>query len=285
MSTSPLRYFVKLRERLVARGDEADLAWVLCHLAVAAWLAGNLAVAEREADEAERVAALNGVEIFRAFALMLRTMIRALRGNTDGARADGAEGIALSDRIGWPVGSSQTRWGLGFLALSEGDPAAAVAILDPVIAQVEALAVYEWPIAMALPDAIEALVATGEIERATRLTGALANCGRTFDRPWALATSGRCRALLLAAAGDLDGAVAAAEQALVEHERLPMPFELGADVARARSAVAPPRRTPRRARGAAARARRSSKKSAPRSGPKRRAPRSPGSACAARLRS
>lgn len=218
---------VKLREHLAARGDEADLAWVLCHLAATAWLAGNLTVAEREADEAERVAELNGVEIFRAFALMLRTMIRALRGNADGARADGAEGVALSDRIEWPVGSSQSRWGLGFLALSEGDPAAAVAILDPVIAQVEALAVYEWPIAMPLPDTIEALVATGEIERATRLTGALANCGRTFDRPWALATSGRCRALLLAAAGDIDAAVAATAQALIEHERLPMPFEFG----------------------------------------------------------
>src|SRR5262249_25652603 len=87
--------------------------------------------------------------------------------------------------------------------------------------------VYEWPVAMALPDAIEALVATGELERATRLTDGLAACGRKFDRPWALATSGRCRALLAAAAGDLDSAAAAAEQALAEHERLPMPFERG----------------------------------------------------------
>jgi DNA-binding CsgD family transcriptional regulator len=33
--------------------------------------------------------------------------------------------------------------------------------------------------------------------------------------------------LLLAARGNLDGALAAAEEALARHERLPMPFELG----------------------------------------------------------
>ena len=44
---------------------------------------------------------------------------------------------------------------------------------------------------MSLPDAIEALIATGERERASRLTDGLASWGRKFDRPWALATAGR----------------------------------------------------------------------------------------------
>ena len=143
-----------------------------------------------------------------------------------GARADGAEAIALSERIGWRVGIEQTRWGLGLLALSEAEPASALDIFGPIVTTVETRAVYEWPVAMALPDAIEAMVATGDIARATRHTDALAHCGRTFSRPWALATSGRCRAMLHAAAGDLDSAAAAAEQALIDHTRLPMPFEL-----------------------------------------------------------
>ena len=42
----------KLRERLVARGEEADLAWVLGQLAATAWLRGDLEVAEREASDA-----------------------------------------------------------------------------------------------------------------------------------------------------------------------------------------------------------------------------------------
>jgi DNA-binding CsgD family transcriptional regulator len=131
----------------------------------------------------------------------------------------------LSERIGWPVGVEQARWGLGLLALSEGDPRAAAAIFDSMIVAIERRGVYEWPSAMALPDAIEALTAIDAIEPATRLTSALADFGRKVDRPWSLATAGRCRAMLLAAAGDLEGAATAAEQALAEHARLPMPFE------------------------------------------------------------
>jgi hypothetical protein len=65
-----------------------------------------------------------------------------------------------------------------------------------VVATVEAVGVYEWPIAMSIPDSIEALVATGELEQAGRLTDALAAWGRRLDRPWAMATAGRSRALL-----------------------------------------------------------------------------------------
>ena len=44
-------------------------------------------------------------------------------------------------------------------------------------------------------------------------------------REWALATAGRCRGLLLAARGDLAGALDALQGALVEHDRIDMPFE------------------------------------------------------------
>jgi DNA-binding CsgD family transcriptional regulator len=154
-------------------------------------------------------------------------MVRAIRGDSDRARADGIEALALSERISWAVGVSQSRYGLGYLALSEGDSQAAVTILEPVVASIEALGLYEWPTAMALPDAIEAFVATRELDRAQRLTDALAASGRKFDRPWALATSGRCRALVEAAAGHAEKACVAAEQAIVDHQRLSMPLELG----------------------------------------------------------
>jgi DNA-binding CsgD family transcriptional regulator len=42
-----------------------------------------------------------------------------------------------------------------------------------------------------------------------------------------MATGARCRALVLAARGDLDGASAAADEAVRQHDRLPLPFELG----------------------------------------------------------
>jgi DNA-binding CsgD family transcriptional regulator len=163
----------------------------------------------------------------RAFALMLRAMVRTTRGDDTGGHADAAQALSISERIGWAVGVGQSLWGLGLVALSRGDPQTAAGVLAPVVATVEAVGVYEWPIAMSIPDAIEALVATGELEQAGRLTDALAGWGRRLDRPWALATAGRSRALLEAAAGNLASAQGAAEQALVAHERLPFPFELG----------------------------------------------------------
>jgi ATP/maltotriose-dependent transcriptional regulator MalT len=221
------RLLADLRGRLVARGEEADLPWVLAHLGGVSWLAGDLRVAEEHLDDALHAAELTGQELFRAFALMLRGMVKVQRGDESGGHADATESLQISERIGWPIGIGQSLWTLGFLALSQGDPQAAVARLEPVADTVEANGVYEWPVAMSVPDAIEAGVATGDLERATRLTDALAATGRTFDRPWALATSGRSRALLEAAHGDLERAHAAAEQALAEHERLPFPFELG----------------------------------------------------------
>ncbi len=183
-------------------------------------------MAERELDDALRVATLSEQELFCAYALALRAMVRAIRGDRDGSRTDAAQGLALFEQVGSPHGISQARWAQAVLALSEDDAPAAANALLPVADLIEQLGVYEWPIAMSLPDAIEALVATGDLERAGRLTAALADWGQTFDRPWALALSGRCQALVAAAAGDLAKAESAAQRALAAHERLPMPFEL-----------------------------------------------------------
>src|SRR5262245_63072133 len=75
------------------------------------------------------------------------------------------------------------------------------------------------------PDAVEALIGVGRLAEAAALTDQLERNGRRLDRARALALGARCRSLLLAAAGDLDRAAEAAERALVEHRRLPMPFE------------------------------------------------------------
>jgi len=216
-----------LREQLLARGDEGDLAHVLVHQGVTSLLAGDLEGAEDHVGDALRVATLTGQELLRAFALALRAVLRVMRGDPAGARADATEALERSERLGWQHGVNQSRYALAMIALAEENPSAAVTWLDPVIAQVEALGVYEWVIAMSIPDAIEALIATGDMTRAAHLIEGLEALGRKHDRPWALALSGRSRALLSAASGDLDQAQAAAEGAVIEHERLPMPLELG----------------------------------------------------------
>jgi DNA-binding CsgD family transcriptional regulator len=216
---------VRVRDRMLARGEEADLMMARTQLIATSWLAGDLGAAESEADELLRLATLTGRDMFRAYALMQRATVRAIRGRSAEARSDVSEALAIAERMGWPHGINQSRYARALIELSEGDAVAAAATLEPVVAFVEQVGVYEWPIAMAVPDAVEAFVATGGRDRAARLTESLGELGRRYDRPWALALSGRCRALVEADARHLDSAVTAAERALVEHERLPMPFE------------------------------------------------------------
>ncbi|MDT5009084.1 MAG: hypothetical protein QOH57_701, partial [Mycobacterium sp.] len=75
------------------------------------------------------------------------------------------------------------------------------------------------------PDAVEAFVALGRVDEAEPLIAALERNGRRLDRAWMLAIGARCRAVVLAARGDLEGANLVAQQAMTEHDRLPMPFE------------------------------------------------------------
>jgi len=74
-------------------------------------------------------------------------------------------------------------------------------------------------------DAAEALIALGQTERAAAIVDQLEHNGCRLDRAWALATGARCRALLLAANGQLAEAVQAGERAMAEHARLAMPLE------------------------------------------------------------
>jgi len=74
-------------------------------------------------------------------------------------------------------------------------------------------------------DAAEALVALGRIDEADRITAWLEERGEALDRTWAIAVGARCRALLLAAAGEVEAAEQALQRAIAAHDLLPMPIE------------------------------------------------------------
>ena len=57
------------------------------------------------------------------------------------------------------------------------------------------------------------------------MIAALERNGSRLDRSWMLAIAARCRAMVLAAAGDVEGADKMVHQAMAEHDRLQMPFE------------------------------------------------------------
>jgi DNA-binding CsgD family transcriptional regulator len=116
---------------------------------------------------------------------------------------------------------------LGFLELSSDRPSEAHRYLAKAVELKEAMGVREPAYFRIVPDEVEALVALGRLDEAEALLAPFEVSGRTLDRAWAMATGARCRALLFAARGDLPGASAAADEALLQHDRLPLPLELG----------------------------------------------------------
>jgi DNA-binding CsgD family transcriptional regulator len=74
-------------------------------------------------------------------------------------------------------------------------------------------------------EAVEAAVAAGDVDWGEELTRRFERHAETSSIPWNRAVSARCRGLVLAARGDLDAAARSLEDALVAHERCPMPFE------------------------------------------------------------
>ena len=116
---------------------------------------------------------------------------------------------------------------LGFVAHATGDEAQADALFVSTTAALDAAGIREMPGYYYQGDHVEAVLALGDIDRAEAIVADLEARARVFPRPWTLAVGARARGLVLAARGDLDGALAALEAALVHHERLESPYELG----------------------------------------------------------
>ena len=114
---------------------------------------------------------------------------------------------------------------LGLVDVSVGKYDQSLEDLRPLISNVDRLSCMEIIKAAFIPDAVEAMVAVGRLDEAEPMVAALERDGRRLDRTWMLATGARCRAMILAAQGDVDAAERAVRESIAEHARLPMPFE------------------------------------------------------------
>ena len=205
------------------RGDESDLAFIGLWRSWLETRSGNFAAALALAEEALSQATLTGSESMAKNVLAQRALVHAHRGESAETLRDCTAAAAGWDHRWVEVWIAAAR---SLLELSRGDPGAAWEACRHATEALEQHGIAEPVPAFFLPDAIEALVASGELDRAETLLHAFEVRGRELDRTWALATSGRCRGLLLAARGDVMTACDVLERALVEHERLDMPLEL-----------------------------------------------------------
>jgi DNA-binding CsgD family transcriptional regulator len=213
-----------LRERLLERGEDTELpllamnmGWLECRL-------GNFAAARKLADEALETAALGGT--MTAHALAFSAYLDAHTGDVDSCRHRAADAVGEAGAnqhclvLIWACG------GLGHTALALGDDAAACEALELLTSFYENETAIEPVMICFLPDSIEAHIAVGDVERATALTDLMTRSAERFDRPGARPAALRGRALLRAAAGELEAARAVADEAVAGCRLVPLPLEL-----------------------------------------------------------
>ena len=216
-------YLLSERLRAMVEGDEASEAWVCMYLTELEWLAGNWDAAAAYARQGEEAAEQAGLRMRLGPLRGLVGLVEASRGEPERARALVADAVAILEDVDETAYGNYARGMLGFLELSLGNAAAAHEWLHTygVERGIEGSKRLSF-----IGDEIEALVRLGQIDDAASLTDELARRGEVTQRPTLSATASRSRVLVLGARGDLDGAIAAGQEAVAAYERLRLPFEL-----------------------------------------------------------
>lgn len=206
-------------------GNELDVLWAAEQLTMIEVGLGRYDDAERTAHGALDRAQLIGGRLPLITAYTAIANAAAYRGRVDDTAAAAAIAIdeATTARLGYLI--RPPTMSLAFVQVSAGQNEEALQTLKPLLADFDPEHDTEIVAGSYLPDAVEALTSTGRADEAEPLVTALEENGVRLDRPWMLAVGARCRALVLAANGDADGALRSAEQAMEHHRRLPMPFE------------------------------------------------------------
>jgi ATP/maltotriose-dependent transcriptional regulator MalT len=216
----------ELEANASARGDEGTRRQVLWRLSQLEWLAGRWqqalshAALAHELDEQAQDAHSAGM-IGRAEALIETDL-----GLVEQARASAKTGLGRSQAMSDEFFAISSQGVLGRLELELGNLDAAVGYLRDLPARLLSRGLNE-PTAPVWADAIETLIAVGELEPARGYLEAYEASSRRLGSPWAMAAAARCRGLLLAADGELDSSVVAFEVALGELDGLPYPLERG----------------------------------------------------------
>ena len=189
------------------------------------WRAGRSELAARHARAAIEIKLGAGYEELNALDLYPQALVDALRGDVVSAREHASQGMGWFER-GDRLYANSNRAVLGFLELSLERYTEAREHLDAVVGFLRDMGVREPCVIPVHADAIEARIGMGDLDGAAELLAEFDDLGQATGRPWALATSARCRGLLLSASGDGAAAARMFDVALEEHRRVPQALEL-----------------------------------------------------------
>jgi DNA-binding CsgD family transcriptional regulator len=207
----------------VDEGDEGSVPYALSHLPQLELAAGNWARAEDVATRQLAAAIDLGQESQRLDALFNLSFVYVHQGREVEARPLIAELLrdAEAAKDLWDLTKGLAS--LGALELSLGDAASAAQHLLRADEGRDALG-DEAP-RRHDADLVESLVAAGDIDRALRIAEIMDKRACRYGRHSRLALAARERAVIAAASGRLDDAIAALEEAMREHDLVPLPFD------------------------------------------------------------
>jgi DNA-binding CsgD family transcriptional regulator len=212
--------FDEVRDSCVRSGAEINQPYCLFDLALVECAAGNLLAADNLAREGIR-AARDAEDAWGARLLLYPlSLVEAWTGRAAAARASAGRRLEEATAGGERPGIVRARGVLGLLALSEDDSEAAALELAEAARLLDAMG-FEHPGAFpVLPDAIEALACSGDLDAAGVLLERLERQATTVDSKWALAALERSRGVELLARGEADEALAPLGRAAAAFERL-----------------------------------------------------------------
>ena len=212
-------------ELLGRNEDEGAVPYTLSHLPLIELWAGNWDAAEDYAQRHLDAAVRTGQHDQVAQARFNVASVSVMRGDVASAHDLANEILETGRRDGdrW-----NERMGLSLLAqcaLAEGDATTAADLLDRWHRISESMGLTEPGYCRLQPDHVEALVACGRLTDADRLAAEMRLRAADLDRPTLVASAGRVSALVAAANGDRDAAVAAAAQAVAIYATTPLVFD------------------------------------------------------------
>lgn len=206
----------------IERGEDSDLPLLLANFAALEWYRGDGEECGRRAEQAITLCLQIGNETVLGPALGYRAQRHIFRGEVAEARATLAEARVVVERVGYLMGGLALTNVLVSLEMALGDFAAAELAIGPI------------PVAYLLgepfnllSELVEAKVGLGKLDEAAALVDPYTEQLRANGRHWLAARMDRGAALLAAARGDLDTALAAARRSVATLRTFALPIDLG----------------------------------------------------------
>jgi DNA-binding CsgD family transcriptional regulator len=216
-------------EQMHATAIESGDPWLLMHsLAYLSALETSLGRPREGLSLARRyleLAAETEQDAQRASALWPFAAAAAMLGSVTEARDAVAVGLEIAERTGHRLYLLGCLAAQGELELSLGEFASAAEVLWRARELARESGIVAVGRVSILPNAVEALLQVGELERVQRVTADLEAQATKVGRPWAVALAQRSSGLAAAARGDWAVATQSFDQALSNHALQPRPLE------------------------------------------------------------